>query len=167
MKKSVNNSVSRKEFMKTAGSVALFSALGIPFITSCSDSTSAMDDNGGDSVTNIVSGNEEGITIAGNSVIIDVSSNAGAALRSTGGWLLITGAQVLAVNIGGGTIRAFTSVCTHQGCDTSWGFSNNLFTCSCHGSQFDTGGGVVRGPASRDLEEFIVDREDDEVTITK
>ena len=164
MEKTVKKPVSRKEFLRTAGSVALFSALGIPFISSCSNSTGAIDDNGGGNVTG---GSSEGITISGNQVTIDLTSDAGAPLRASGGWLLIADAQVLAVNVGGNTIRAFTSVCTHQGCDRSWGFSNNLFTCSCHGSQFDTNGGVVRGPATQDLEEFEVEREGDEVTITK
>ncbi len=164
MKKTKKKPVSRKDFLRTAGSVALFSALGIPFIASCSDSTGAMN---GDMNDNAAGGDSEGITIEGNRVIIDLSTNSGAPLRSSGGWLLIADAQVLAVNVGGNTIRAFTSVCTHQGCDRSWGFSNDLFTCSCHGSQFNTSGGVVRGPATQDLEEFEVEREGDEVTITK
>jgi cytochrome b6-f complex iron-sulfur subunit len=164
MEKTESKPVTRKDFLRTAGSVALFSALGIPFIASCSDSTSAIDTSGGNNVTG---GSAEGITISGSQVIVDLASDAGAPLRSSGGWLLIADAQVLAVNVGGNTIRAFTSVCTHQGCDRSWGFSNDLFTCNCHGSQFNTSGGVVRGPATRDLDEFEVEREEDEVTINK
>jgi cytochrome b6-f complex iron-sulfur subunit len=164
MQKNKKEPYSRKEFLRTAGSAALFATLGIPFVTSCSGSTDALDDtgNGGS-----IGDDTEGITISGNQVIIDLKSDAGSPLNSSGGWLLIREAQVLAVNVDGEVIRAFTSICTHQGCDTSWQFSNSLFTCTCHGSQFNTAGGVVRGPAAQDLEEFNVNRENENVTITK
>ncbi len=44
---------------------------------------------------------------------------------------------------------AFSSRCTHLGCTvkrTAEGFS-----CPCHGARFDPKGGVVRGPARRNL----------------
>ena len=165
MKKIEKDPYSRKEFLRTAGSAALFSALGIPFITSCDGSTTdALEDTGGGDNNG---GGTEGITISGNQVIIDLNSSAGAPLNSSGGWLLISDAKVLAVNVDGEVIRAFTSVCTHQGCDTSWQFSNSLFTCTCHGSQFNTSGGVERGPAAENLEEFNVSRQGDNVTIAK
>lgn len=164
MQKSKKESCSRKEFLRTAGSAALFTTLGITFITSCSSSTDALEDTGGGDNNG---DDTEGITISGDRVIIDLTSSAGAPLNSSGGWLLIRDAQVLVVNVDGEVIRAFTSVCTHQGCDTSWQFSNSLFTCTCHGSQFNTSGGVVRGPAAQDLNEFNVSKEGDNVTVTK
>ncbi|TVR34223.1 MAG: ubiquinol-cytochrome c reductase iron-sulfur subunit [Balneolaceae bacterium] len=167
MKKIEKEPYSRKEFLRTAGSAALFSALGIPFITSCDGSTTDALEGPNGSGNGNAGGDTDGITISGNQVIIDLDSTAGAPLNSSGGWLLIRDAQVLAVNVDGTVIRAFTSVCTHQGCDTSWQFSNSLFTCSCHGSQFNTSGGVVRGPAAQDLEEFNVSKDNSNVTITK
>jgi cytochrome b6-f complex iron-sulfur subunit len=164
MKNIEQDPYSRKDFLKTAGSTALFSFLGISFITSCSGSTDALNDTGTGGSTG---GESEGITVSGNTVTIDLNSDAGSPLKASGGWLLIRDAQVLAVNVDGTNIRAFTSVCTHQGCDTSWQFSNSLFTCSCHGSQFNTSGSVVRGPANQDLAEFEVNRAEDEVTINK
>ena len=49
-----------------------------------------------------------------------------------------------------GGIVAYSSVCTHTGCDlTDWDSSTNRFQCPCHESQFDPsdGGRVVGGPA--------------------
>jgi len=51
-------------------------------------------------------------------------------------------------------IVAYTSVCTHSGCDVDdWLAGQQLLSCSCHSSVFDPkdGGRVVDGPAPRAL----------------
>jgi Rieske Fe-S protein len=46
-----------------------------------------------------------------------------------------------------GTFKAFSAVCTHQGCIIG-GVADGLITCPCHGSAFsDTDGSVKKGPA--------------------
>jgi hypothetical protein len=47
------------------------------------------------------------------------------------------------------------SVCTHQGC-TITGYQNQTYVCPCHGSQFNTNGGVVAGPAVAALRRVTV-----------
>jgi Rieske Fe-S protein len=50
-----------------------------------------------------------------------------------------------------GQYRAFTSICTHQGCDVSR-VNNNVITCGCHNSRFSAETGDVEGgPAPRGL----------------
>ena len=157
-----NKDFSRKDFLRTAGSVSLFAALGIGFY-GCSSSTDATN------TTPPTIPDENAITITGggNTISIDLSNNSVANLREQGGWLLITAANTLIVNVDGDIFRSFTSVCTHQGCTTNWQFSNELFECTCHGSRFNTSGSVVRGPANADLAEFTVSVEGDIVTINK
>lgn len=159
-----NDNVTRKDFLRTAGSTALFAALGIGFF-GCSTSTDSMNGNGDMPPTN----GDDGITITdgGNTITVDLSASSVSSLNQEGGWLLIRDANTLAVNVDGQNIRAFTSVCTHQGCSTNWTFSDSLFECTCHGSRFNTSGQVARGPANRDLEEFSVSRDNDIVNITK
>jgi len=164
--------IDRKEFLRTAGSTALFAFLGIGMI-GCGNSTSAMDENivGGTPGDN--GGGSSGINISnnGNTITIDLTAGDVSALNNSGGWLLITGANTLVVNVGDSVIRAFTSVCTHSGCSTDWGFNDGVFEClesGCgHGSRFNTNGEVVRGPANSDLDEFSVTRDGDTVTINK
>ncbi len=166
MEKTENEIFDRKKFLKTAGSGALFAFLGIGFY-GCSSSTSSVESNG---PTNNDDDNEEsGISITdnGNTITIDLTIDDVSALNSSGGWLLINSASTLVVNVDGSLIRAFTSVCTHQGCSDDWSFSDSLFVCNCHDSRFNTGGEVVKGPADRDLEEFSVSRNEDIITITK
>lgn len=57
-----------------------------------------------------------------------------------------SGTVLLVARTGTDSFTAFSATCTHQAC-TITDFSNQLFVCPCHGSEFDTNGHVVRGPA--------------------
>ncbi|WP_067465485.1 Rieske (2Fe-2S) protein [Actinomadura macra] len=55
-----------------------------------------------------------------------------------------------------GSYKAFTAVCTHQGC-TVGSVSGGLIKCPCHGSEFTIAdGSVQRGPAKSALKEYPV-----------
>lgn len=169
MKKTEAEHFDRIRFLKTAGSTALFAFMGIGFY-GCSSSTSPDNGNIVDEPAPGDDGEDDsGITITdnGSTISIDLSKDDVSALRNSGGWLLINGASTLIVNIEDSVYRAFTSVCTHQGCSDDWTFSESLFICNCHDSRFNTSGEVVKGPAARDLEEFNVDVEGDIITVTK
>ncbi|HWC21878.1 MAG TPA: Rieske (2Fe-2S) protein [Flexivirga sp.] len=50
-----------------------------------------------------------------------------------------------------GEFKAFSYVCTHQGCPVSQ-ISGDTITCPCHGSEFSTKDGSVKnGPATKPL----------------
>ncbi|OUL22773.1 Rieske 2Fe-2S domain-containing protein [Nostoc sp. 106C] len=46
---------------------------------------------------------------------------------------------------------AISPICTHLGCTVEWNTEKNHFICPCHGSQYDSVGRVVHGPAKRSL----------------
>lgn len=152
----------RKDFLRTAGSVALFAALGISF-TACSSKS--------EESNNIVGGNlnepKGGIVVSGNKITIDTTSTEGASIAKSGGWLLIVSAQTLVVNVDGNLVRAFTSICPHASCDRNWSYQNDQFRCTCHDSRFTNAGVRVSGPATRNLAEFAVVKSGNTVTITK
>lgn len=61
--------------------------------------------------------------------------------------------------------RALYMVCTHLGCLYKWSPEDNRFTCPCHNSQFSREGELLCGPASRGLDQFVVEVvEDGEVS---
>ena len=153
------STITRKSFLRTAGSTALFTALGIGFY-GCSSSVTGSDDGGGDL-------SDEAFTVEGNVITIDLDHPDAQDLLNDGAWKLITKGETLLVNIGDENFRAFTSVCTHAQCSTNWDFRDDEFICNCHNSKFNTSGQVVSGPATRDLEEFSVSRDENTLTITK
>ena len=59
----------------------------------------------------------------------------------------------LVARIAQDTFNAMTAVCTHQAC-TVERYESGTFTCPCHGSQYNTSGAVVKGPAPASLRRF-------------
>ena len=58
----------------------------------------------------------------------------------------VDGVQVAIANVGG-TMFAFSDVCTHAGCSLADGdLEERTVTCPCHGSQFDVSTGDVLSP---------------------
>ena len=76
--------------------------------------------------------------------------------------------DVIIINLGNDSYRAFTSICTHEQCPVS-GFNGTRITCPCHGSEYDTAGRNVAGPAPRPLTEYraAFDAAARTVTVTK
>jgi cytochrome b6-f complex iron-sulfur subunit len=62
---------------------------------------------------------------------------------------------VLADGTGGFT--ALSPICTHRGCTVD--VRGDRLVCPCHGSTYDRGGTVLRGPAERRLARYPVQRD--------
>jgi len=50
-----------------------------------------------------------------------------------------------------GTLAAYSLLCTHVCCEVTYESSSDMFYCACHGSEFDSSGRVIRGPAGSPL----------------
>jgi cytochrome b6-f complex iron-sulfur subunit len=55
-----------------------------------------------------------------------------------------------------GGMIALYKVCTHLGCLYEWKDQTRRFECPCHGSKFNQSGRNIHGPATRDLDQFVV-----------
>lgn len=55
---------------------------------------------------------------------------------------------------------ALSATCSHQGCALQ--SEGQLLVCPCHGSAFDHGGRVVRGPATEPLSSYEVTVQEDQ-----
>jgi Rieske Fe-S protein len=82
-----------------------------------------------------------------------------------GGGKVFEAQQVVVAQPVAGTFKAFTAICTHQGCVVS-SVRNGKITCPCHGSQFSaTDGSVTQGPAIVALAGRTVIRDGDTLTV--
>jgi Rieske Fe-S protein len=68
-----------------------------------------------------------------------------------GGGKIFENQQVVITQPSAGEFKAFTTVCTHQGCAVD-AIANGTIDCPCHGSRFSVkDGSVVNGPATTPL----------------
>ena len=153
----------RRKFLKTAGSSALFASLGSSFFVSCDD---ASDDASPNPPDNNVP--EEGYSVDGNVYTIYLTHSSFSNLQSVGGWKRFDEGAMLLVNVGQNIIRAFSNACPHQGCKTSWSYSNENFKCGCHNAIFDNSGNIITGPGGTgDLTSHNAVLKDNILTVTK
>ena len=99
--------------------------------------------------------------------VVTVTIDAASPLASVGGTALVqaSGAVFLVARTTQDSFSALTAICTHQTC-TITNFSNQLFVCPCHGSEFDTAGQVARGPAVIPLHQYSTQFANNVLTIT-
>lgn len=64
-----------------------------------------------------------------------------------GGGVVYPGPKIVVTQPSAGEYKAFSAVCTHQGCLVA-GVSDGEIVCNCHGSHYSiTDGSVISGPA--------------------
>lgn len=67
-----------------------------------------------------------------------------------GGGQVFPAEQVVVTQPAPADFRAFSAICTHQGCTVKT-VEGGTINCPCHGSKFSTDGSVVNGPAKKPL----------------
>lgn len=82
-----------------------------------------------------------------------------------GGGTIIDADKVVVTQPAEGDFKAFSSICTHQGCPVS-SVSDGTINCTCHGSKFSIeDGSVVQGPATRALDGVDITVDGDSITL--
>lgn len=83
-----------------------------------------------------------------------------------GGGLILANQQTVITQPTEGEFKAFSSICTHQGCSVS-SIEDGQIVCACHDSHFDIATGeVTSGPASSALPTKDISVEGDEITLS-
>src|SRR5215210_5248749 len=79
-----------------------------------------------------------------------------------GGGVILTAEKVVVTQPTAGTFKAFSSTCTHQGCQVN-DISGGRITCPCHLSSFSIADGSPKGLAPSPLPEVAIRVEGDGV----
>lgn len=80
-----------------------------------------------------------------------------------GGGVILKDQEVVVTQPAAGEFKAFSAICTHQGCLVS-SVADGKILCACHGSSFEiTDGAVAGGQASSPLPAVAVTVEGDQV----
>lgn len=150
---------SRKEFLVTltrGGVVLGTSTLLSAFLESCSNPTGSQE-TPLPTVTGIRNGN---------TLTVDISS--GTTLAQSGiGIIQYQGGSMLVDRTQDGIYHALSPICTHQGCTINqYNTSSKEFICPCHGSRFNSTGGVTNGPAQSPLKQYSATINGNQLIIT-
>jgi cytochrome b6-f complex iron-sulfur subunit len=98
---------------------------------------------------------------------ITLTIDASSPLNTVGNAALVnaSGRSFLVARTAQATFTALTAVCTHEACTVS-NYQNQVYECPCHGSQYNTSGGVTKGPAPRSLSSFATNFSGNVLTIS-
>ena len=135
--------IDRRQALAGAATVGL----GVPLLAACGGGSNASD--GGSGTGGGSAGGDLGPTS-------DVP---------VGGGTVFPDQKVVVTQPASGDFRAFSAVCTHQGCLVS-NVNGGTINCLCHGSQFSIEDGSVKaGPAPSPLGEVKVTVKGDEISL--
>lgn len=104
-------------------------------------------------------------TLVNNTITLAIA--AGSTLATVGNAVLVQygNSAMLVARTAQNTFAAVSAICTHQSC-TITNYGNAIYTCPCHGSQFNTNGGVTKGPATAALRSYATQFANEQLTIT-
>ena len=136
-------------------------AVGVPLLAACGDDSdaTATDPGSTSSPSDEPSSSSEE----------PGSSGGGAALASTsdvpvGGCFVVAASKIVLTQPTEGDFKAFTAVCTHQGCIVESSTEGEI-PCPCHGSRFSLEDGSPQsGPASAPLDAVELTVDGDSIT---
>mmetsp|Transcript_22426 Transcript_22426/g.62176 ORF Transcript_22426/g.62176 Transcript_22426/m.62176 type:complete len:208 (+) Transcript_22426:218-841(+) len=117
-------------------------------------------------------GGGTGGTVAKDAAGNDIKAAAYLASKQAGDYSLSQGLKgdptyLIVTDKGELTDFGLNAICTHLGCVVPWISAENKFKCPCHGSQYNSQGKVIRGPAPLSLALAHVNVADDSVLFTK
>ena len=129
-----------------------------PLLAACGSRSDDSGSSGG-------SGSSDGSSSGGSS-----TTSKGAIGKTTdipvGGGKIYNAEKVVVTQPTEGDFKAFSAVCTHQGCLVSE-IKGDDIDCNCHGSKFSIkDGSVVNGPATKSLEKLTAKVTGTDITVT-
>jgi len=143
---------------------ALIGGAALPALVACGASPEAVDKDtsAGDDSVSSAGGTAEGAggaTPSGVAVLPETDV-------PVGGGKILSKEKVVVTQPTEGEFKAFTALCTHQGCVVT-SVGDGEIVCACHGSHFSIeDGAVISGPAPSPLTVMKVTGQDGQLTVS-
>jgi len=99
-------------------------------------------------------GDENNPSGSGSGIEIDLNGMAYSGLKTAGGFAYYE--NIIIIRTSDSQYTALSKICTHQSCTVAYSNSSKEVICPCHGSKFDSNGGVLAGPATAALKKYTV-----------
>ena len=139
-----------------SGSAAV--AVGVPLLAACGDDSGSTATDPSSSDGSSSPSKDSGSSGGGGSALASTSD------VPVGGCFVVAGAKVVLTQPTEGDFKAFSAVCTHQGCIVE-SSSDGEIPCPCHGSRFSLDDGSPQsGPASSALAPVEITVDGDSIT---
>lgn len=171
----------RRKFLQNTCPTVTFAFFGISFIQACSksdDEESSYSSNTNNTLsdpygTNSQSGSSQtdnGISVNGSTVTLDLTNSTFSTLNSPGDFVNLTSVGMLVLKISNTDFRAFDNCCPHNGSKNAWSYSNEQFKCGTHGNSFSADGSDIKdcnsGATSGSLKRYTATLSGDTLTVT-
>jgi Rieske Fe-S protein len=141
----------RRDFLKALAASGGAAACG-PLLAACGGAPSTSGGGGGfaEITLDLTKPENQSLASVGGTLALDAN-----ALDSKG---------ILLFRVSETAVSAFSRKCTHLGCAIGE-FRNGVSSCPCHGSEFDTAGKAVKGPAQSPLTAYAATISGSTVTV--
>ncbi len=152
------NGLSRRNALTGAATIGL----GVPLLAACGsdDGGTATDPNESPS-SSAPSSSAPGSTGTGTAPADGIATTSDVPV---GSGLIVSDNQVVITQPSEGEFKAFSSICTHQGCPVD--AVTDTINCPCHGSMFSIeDGSPMGGPATSPLGEVAISVDGDQISL--
>ncbi|XAS75193.1 Rieske (2Fe-2S) protein [Dermatophilaceae bacterium Sec6.4] len=142
---------------------AAVAGVGLVGLTACGSGSSSPGTGGGgsDSAAGEVTSSSGGSAAGGQTAVTVPVDEV-----PVGGGKILAKQAVVVTQPSAGVFKAFSAVCTHQGCIVAQ-IKDKMIGCPCHGSEFSiTDGSVLNGPATTPLPAKTVTKKGLDLTVT-
>ena len=137
--------------------------IGVPLLAACGSDSDASSDAGSGSGSG--SGGSDSGSGSGGGTGTTSGSIGKTSEVPVGGGKIFAGEKVVVTQPTEGDFKAFSAVCTHQGCVVAE-IKGEEIDCTCHGSKFSiTDGAPLTGPATKPLESLKVTVTGDDLSV--
>jgi Rieske Fe-S protein len=149
-------SLERRSVLRVAGVAGVVGVVGVG-LAACGSSGNSTTASGGSTAGSSAAASDTSGAASGSSASASSGgSGSGTSLGASsqvpvGGGFIFTSQKVVVTQPTAGDYKAFSSTCTHMGCQVSQ-VSGGTIDCPCHGSKYSiTDGSVQAGPAPQPL----------------